>query len=136
MRKFWSSVFESLFLPLKKRSHLIKDMKFMSPNLNFVLFKKPLSKKKHWTNSCILSFYFEIKENCLSSSKDDTTFTAVYVARKGILLPKLFQPFVKKIVLVVEKNFWNSSLKAENLQNSLRSREQFIPSVKGQNNVL
>ena len=34
----------------------------------------------------------------------------------GILLPKLFWPTVRKIVLVIEKNFWNSRLKAENLQ--------------------
>ena len=35
----------------------------------------------------------------------------------GILLPKLLWPIVRKIVLVIEKNFWNSRLKAENLQN-------------------
>ena len=36
----------------------------------------------------------------------------------GILLPKLFWPKLlwEKIVLVTEKNFWNSRLKAENLQ--------------------
>ena len=34
----------------------------------------------------------------------------------GILLPKLFWPTVRKIVLLIEKNFWNSRLKAENLQ--------------------
>ena len=34
----------------------------------------------------------------------------------GILLPKLFWPTVRKIVLVIMKNFWNSRLKAENLQ--------------------
>ena len=49
----------------------------MSNTLNFVLFKKATEEgKKDWTNSCILSFYFKIKENFLSSSKDDTTFTA------------------------------------------------------------
>ena len=30
----------------------------------------------------------------------------------GILLPKLFWPTVRKIVLVIEKNFWNSRLKS------------------------
>ena len=36
----------------------------------------------------------------------------------GILLPKLFWPTVrKKNVLFMEKKFWNSRLKAENLQN-------------------
>ena len=34
----------------------------------------------------------------------------------GILLPKLLWPTVRKIVQVIEKNFWNSRLKAENLQ--------------------
>ena len=37
--------------------------------------------------------------------------------RNGILLRKLFWPMWEKIVLVIEKNFWNSRLKAENLQN-------------------
>ena len=36
----------------------------------------------------------------------------------------------KKIVLVIRKNFWNSRLKAK----YLRSPEQFIQTVKGQNN--
>ena len=38
----------------------------------------------------------------------------------------------EKIDLVIEKNFWNSRLKAENLQKNLRSLEQFIQTVKGQ----
>ena len=42
--------------------------------------------------------------------------------------------FVTKIVLVIENIFWNSRLKAENLQNFLRSIEQFDRTVKGQNN--
>ena len=33
----------------------------------------------------------------------------------GILLQKLFWPTVRKIILVIEINFWNSRLKAENL---------------------
>mgnify|MGYP007086847449 CR=1 FL=1 len=37
--------------------------------------------------------------------------------KNGILLPKLFWlSMKKKIVLVIEKNVWNSRLKAENLQ--------------------
>ena len=31
-------------------------------------------------------------------------------------LPKLFWPTVRKIVLVIDKNFWNSRLKAKKLQ--------------------
>ena len=34
----------------------------------------------------------------------------------GILLPRLFWTTVRKNVLLIEKNFWNSKLKAENLQ--------------------
>ena len=37
----------------------------------------------------------------------------------GILLPKLFWPTVTKIVLVIDKNFWNSWPSASNLQNFL-----------------
>ena len=39
--------------------------------------------------------------------------------------------FVIKIVLVIEKKFCNSRLKAENLQKKLISLEQFIQTVKG-----
>ena len=42
--------------------------------------------------------------------------------------------FVTKIVLVIEKNFWNSRLKAENFLNFWDNLEQFIQTVKGQNN--
>ena len=40
----------------------------------------------------------------------------------------------KKIVLVIEKNFWNSSLNAKNFAKILRSLEQYIQKVKGQYN--
>jgi hypothetical protein len=36
--------------------------------------------------------------------------------RNGILLPNCSDLLWEKIVLVIEKNFWNSRLKAENLQ--------------------
>ena len=41
------------------------------------------------------------------------------VTKNGFLLPKLFWPTVRKIFLVIEKNLWNSRLKAENLQTFL-----------------
>ena len=41
----------------------------------------------------------------------------------------------KKNALVIEKNFWNSRLKLE-FAKILRSLEQFIQMVKGQNNFL
>ena len=44
-----------------------------------------------------------------------------------------FGPSYFVTALVIEINFWNSRLKAENLQ-TLRSLEQFIQTVKGQNN--
>ena len=45
--------------------------------------------------------------------------------RNCILVPKLFWPTVEKNVLLIEKNFWNSGLKAKNLQRKNRSLEQF-----------
>ena len=41
----------------------------------------------------------------------------LFLLKNGILLPELFWPTLRKNVLVIEKNFWNSRLKAENLQN-------------------
>ena len=40
----------------------------------------------------------------------------------------------EKIVLVIEKNFWNSRLKAREFAKFLRSPEQFIQTAQGQNN--
>ena len=48
----------------------------------------------------------------------------------GILLPKLFWPTVRKNCSSDQEKFWNSRLRAENLQ----SLEQFIQTVKGQKN--
>ena len=61
-------------------------------------------------------------------------FDIAKMHHNGILLPKLFWPTMRKIVLVIEKNFWNSSLNAKNFAKILRSLEQFIQTVKGQNN--
>ena len=36
--------------------------------------------------------------------------------KNGIFFLKLFRPTLRKIVLVIKKNFWNSKLKAENLK--------------------
>ena len=55
--------------------------------------------------------------------------------RNGILLPKLFWPTVKKNVLLIKKNFGNSRLvEGREFAKFLRSLEQFIQTVKGQNN--
>ena len=58
-------------------------------------------------------------QNGASEHKDHIGMPSI-LARliNGILLPKLFWPPVRKKVLVIEKNYWNSRLKAENLQNS------------------
>ena len=40
----------------------------------------------------------------------------------------------EKNVPVIKKNFWNLRLKAENFKKKLRSLEQFIQTVNGQNN--
>ena len=44
-------------------------------------------------------------------------------------------PQWEKIDLVIEKNFWNVRLKAEIFSNFLRSLEQFVQTMKGQNNI-
>ena len=53
-------------------------------------------------------------------SKQDLHFIKIQPkknqVKNGILLPKLFWLLWEKIVLVTEKNFSNSRLKAENLQ--------------------
>ena len=56
--------------------------------------------------------------------------------RNCILLPKLFWPTVRKNCFSDREIFWNSSLKAENFEKFLRSIEQFIQTVKGQNKFL
>ena len=55
--------------------------------------------------------------------------------RKWYFVTKIVVTYcVKKNVLVIEKNFWNSRLKAENWQNIWDHLEQFIQTVKGLNN--
>ena len=52
----------------------------------------------------------------------------------GIFLPKLFWPTVwKKIVLLIEKNL-KFETEGQEFAKFLRSLEQFIQTVKGQNN--
>ena len=56
--------------------------------------------------------------------------------RIGILFPKLFWPTARNIVVVIEKNFWNLRLNAENLQKfwAHLELEQFFRKVKGLHN--
>ena len=48
----------------------------------------------------------------------DTDGFSLNLGWNGILFPKLFWPSVKKNPLLIKKIFWNSKLKAENLQKS------------------
>ena len=61
----------------------------------------------------------EEKEKALQNAEGNFFSNFFLKWRNGILLPKLFWPTYceKKIVIVIEKNFWNSRLKAENFQN-------------------
>ena len=53
---------------------------------------------------------------CCQNCSDLLWEQIVLVIKNGILLPKLFWPTVKKIVLEIEKNFWNSRPSASNVQ--------------------
>ena len=54
----------------------------------------------------------------------------------GILLPKLFWPTARKNVLVIEENFWNSRLKAENLQNFWDHKDNSFKQWKARKNFV
>ena len=125
----------SITILLIKKSSMIFGFNFGS---------SPMSSENHWkptSLSCIefkTCFYEFFKHkttnifNNISQLKNKTNFL---LAENGILLSKLFWPFtVRKNGLVIEKNFWNSRLKAENFSKFLRSLENFILTVKGQNN--
>ena len=60
----------------------------------------------------------------------------VQVCNNGILLPKLFWPTYceKKKILVIEKKLLKFEAESREYSNFLRSLEQFIQTVKGQNN--
>ena len=62
-----------------------------------------------------LKFFENKNAHQFSATLDNCEFSKHWI--NGVLLPKLFWPTVrKKNVLVIEKNFWNSRLKAENLK--------------------
>ena len=54
--------------------------------------------------------------------------------KNGFLLPKLFWPTVRKMVLVVEKKLLKFEAESPEFAKFLRSFEQLIQTVKGQNN--
>ena len=57
-----------------------------------------------------------------------------FLAKMVFCFLNCFNLLWEKNVLVIEKNVWDLRLKAENFPNFLRSLEQFIQTVKGQNN--
>ena len=54
--------------------------------------------------------------------------------RNGILLPKLFQTTVRKNCSVEQEKLLKFEAEGQEFENFLRSLEQFIQTVKGQNN--
>ena len=55
-------------------------------------------------------------------------------ANNGILLPKLFWPTVRKIVLLTKKKLLKFEAEGQEFAKFLGSLKQFIQTVKGQNN--
>ena len=54
--------------------------------------------------------------------------------KNGILLPKLFWPTVRKKCSSDREKLWKFKAEGQEFANFLRSLEQFIQTVKGQNN--
>ena len=78
------------------------------------------------------NFYFWKKHCCCGNGGGTYQKSSRCIDRNGILfIPKLFRPIVKKIVLVFEKTLLK--FKAEGREFA-KSIEQFIQTVKGQNN--
>ena len=114
-KSFWSG--HDFARKIKQNNSLL----FMSACLGIKTFKS----SKQTTQTGRVKFTSLV----MSSRKNQSTFQSTAcssnldwflwadVTRNGILLPKLFWPTVRKNVLVFEKNFCNSKLKAENLQN-------------------
>ena len=79
--------------------------------------KDPLT-TLHWSKYLFIFFLsYKNQDDCAKFIW--RTIILLEIIKNGILLPKLFWPTVthwEKIVLVIEKNFWNSRLKAKNLQ--------------------
>ena len=71
----------------------------------------------------------------LAPPREEFRDTGTYVGLKfGILLPKLFWPTVRKNCSSDQENFWNSRAEGQEFAKILRSLEQFVRTVKGQNN--
>ena len=56
------------------------------------------------------------------------------IRKNGILLPKLFWPTVRKNCSSDQEKLWKFKAEGREFANFLRSLEQFIQTVKGQNN--
>ena len=93
------------------------------------------SPPKDWPSSGSVTFsdygkvflLVEIAINVIIAKQD-------WLDRNGILLPKLFWPTVRKNVLVIEKKLLYFEAEGREFAKFLRSLEQSIQAMKGQNN--
>ena len=85
-----------------------------------------------------MGFWAQKKKSFITKKKlEDKKVKTLFI---GILFPNVFWPTVsllwEKIVLGIEKNFWNFEDEGQEFAKKLRSVEQFIRTVKGQFNFL
>ena len=111
---------------------------YLDSKVKFKILDLKLLLQKGWHNICITL----LQILCSCKNTQDHCFLgnslfALFLHSKSALAfcyQNGSDTLWEKIVLVIGKNFWNSRLKVENLQNFSRSLEQFIKTVKGQNN--
>ena len=127
---YWIN-FEMLFCLLAKSSWSIlmstkfgqvmkKEILLTKPHLLCIDLKKTCKKKEKSVQRAIWYLTHHQKDQVQIRTWNYIYFCFwLYCKKKrnGILLPKLFWAYVRKIVPVIKKNFWNSRLKAKNLQN-------------------
>ena len=68
------------------------------------------------------------------SSKESSFLKSSYIEKNGILLPKLFRPTVRKNCSRDREKLLKFEAEGREFAKFLRSLEQFIQTVKGQNN--
>ena len=66
--------------------------------------------------------------------KGDIQWSLIPQIRNGILLPKLFLSTVRKKISNDQQKLWKFEAKGKEFAKILRSLEQLIQTVKGQNN--
>ena len=78
--------------------------------------------------------FLHFKENSCQSKKKYCKKILVYISVNGILLPKLFWPTVRKNCSSDREKLLKFEAESREFSKILRSLEQFIQTVKGQNN--